>query len=334
MLQHKLLQPQPTGWQQILADAIRDPYELLEILNLPSHLVDLSKTAAEQFPLRVPRGYAARMRKQDPNDPLLRQVLPIGAEMQQTKGFNTDPVGDHDAIIKQGLLQKYHGRVLIMTTAACAIHCRYCFRRHFPYQEQAAKTSLWQTLIDEIAQDSSISEVILSGGDPLSLSNPQLLQLMTALEQTPHLKRLRIHSRYAVVLPERIDKTLLDWFSQTRLASVMVVHSNHANEIDTSVEIALQKLKSAGVHLLNQAVLLKGVNDDIDALCQLSETLFETGVIPYYLHKLDKVQGAAHFDMNEDTAKQLIIEMRKRLPGYLVPKLVQEVAGMPYKQPL
>ena len=334
MLQHKLLQVQPNDWQQLLANAVRNPYELLEILNISNSVVDLSKTAAEQFPLRVPRGYVARMRKQDPNDPLLRQVLPIDAEMQITKGFGTDPVGDHDAIIKQGLLQKYQGRVLIMTTAACAIHCRYCFRRHFPYQEQAAKSSLWQTLVSQIAQDTSISEVILSGGDPLSLNNQQLLQLMSALEQIPHLKRLRIHSRYAVVLPERIDNALVDWLGQTRLANIMVVHSNHANEIDTRVETALQKLKSANVTLLNQAVLLRGVNDNIDALCQLSESLFETGVIPYYLHKLDKVQGAAHFDVESDKAKHLITEMRKRLPGYLVPKLVEEIAGMPFKQPV
>lgn len=318
----------------MLANAVRDPHELLEILKIPSHLVALSGAAAEQFPLRVPRGYVARMRKQDPNDPLLRQVLPINAEMQAAEGFSIDPVGDHDAIVKRGLLQKYHGRVLIMTTAACAIHCRYCFRRHFPYQEQAAKSSLWQSLIDEITKDTSISEVILSGGDPLSLNNQQLLQLMTALEQIPHLKRLRIHSRYAVVLPERIDNTLLHWFNQTRLKSVMVVHSNHTNEIDTSVETALQKLKSANVTLLNQAVLLQGVNDNIDALCQLSESLFAAGVMPYYLHKLDKVQGAAHFDVDSDSAKHLIMEMRKRLPGYLVPKFVEEVAGMPFKQPV
>ncbi len=334
MLQHKLLQPQPDGWQQILADAVRDPYELLEMLNLSRHMIDLSETAAAQFPLRVPRGYVARMRKGDENDPLLRQVLPIGTEMQEVQGFTTDPVGDHDAIIKQGLLQKYHGRVLIMTTAACAIHCRYCFRRHFPYHELTARPSLWQPLLNEIAQDANISEVILSGGDPLSLGDSALLQLMTALEQIPHLKRLRIHSRYPIVLPERINEPLLEWFKQTRLTSVMVIHSNHANEIDASVKTALHKLKSTGMTLLNQAVLLHGVNDDGDTLCHLSEALFETGVMPYYLHKLDKVEGAAHFDADEDLAKQLVTEMRKRLPGYLVPKLVQEVAGTPYKQPL
>lgn len=334
MLQHKLVQPQPKGWQQLLAEAIRDPNELLKLLDLPTELTQVSEAAAQQFPLCVPRGYVARMKKGDPNDPLLRQVLPLDAEMQQTQNFTLDPVGDHDAIIKQGLMQKYHGRVLIVATAACAIHCRYCFRRHFPYNEQAGKPSLWQQICDNISQDVSINEVILSGGDPLSLSNSQLLQLLTQLEQIPQLTRIRFHSRYPVVLPQRIDTDLTDWFAKTQLNSVMVVHCNHANEINHEVRTALTTLKSAGVTLLNQAVLLRGINDNAPSLCQLSEKLFDAGVIPYYLHMLDKVQGAAHFEVPEEDAKNILTEVRKVLPGYLVPKLVREIAHMPYKQPL
>ncbi len=334
MLQHKLVQPPPTGWQQRLADAIRDPIELLNLLDLPTELVPAGNAAAQQFPLRVPRGYVARMKKGDPNDPLLRQVLPLDAEMQQTQNFTLDPVGDHDAVINQGLLQKYHGRVLIMTTAACAIHCRYCFRRHFPYSEQSGKPSLWQQICKQISQDTSINEVILSGGDPLSLSNRQLLQLLTQLEQIPHLKRIRFHSRYPIVLPERIDSDLINWFANTHLNSIMVVHCNHANEINHEVKKIFTNLKSAGVTLLNQAVLLRGINDNVSAQCQLSEVLFDAGVLPYYLHMLDKVQGAAHFDVSDDGAKNILAEVQKLLPGYLVPKLVREIAHMPYKQPL
>lgn len=334
MLQHKLT-PEPAGsWQRQLAEAVRDPAELLALLDLPQDLLPTGEAAAQQFPLRVPRGFVARMKKGDPDDPLLRQVLPLAAEMVPAPGFSSDPVGDHAAIVQRGLLQKYRGRVLVMTTAACAIHCRYCFRRHFPYQEQGGRTSLWQSICARIAADSSIDEVILSGGDPLSLADPQLMELVRELERIAHLKRLRIHSRQPIVLPQRVDETLLDWLADTRLTTVMVIHCNHANEIDDQVRTALARLKSTGLTLLNQAVLLRGVNDDAGTLCRLSETLFEAGVMPYYLHLLDKVQGAAHFNVNRETAKAMVTQMRRRLPGYLVPKLVEEVAQTPYKRPL
>lgn len=334
MLQHKLIQQPQSSWQQALADAIRDPADLLKQLDLPVELLPSSNAMTEQFPLRVPHSFVARMRKGDANDPLLRQVLPLDAELDKIAGFGLDPVGDHDAIINRGLLQKYQGRVLIMTTPACAIHCRYCFRRHFPYSEQSSRPSLWQEMCDEIAKDSSINEVILSGGDPLSLADTQLSQLIAMLEQLPQLKRLRIHSRYPVVLPQRINEALLGWLAKTRLNTVMVIHSNHANEFNDEVAATMTKLKSAGVTLLNQTVLLRGVNDNTQALSQLSEKLFENGVLPYYLHLLDKVQGAAHFEVTREQAKHLIMEIRKILPGYLVPQLVEEIAQAPYKQPL
>jgi len=334
MLQHKLIQQTQSSWQQALAEAIRDPAELLKQLDLPTELLPSSVAMTEQFPLRVPRSFVARMQKGDPDDPLLKQVLPLDAELDDVHGFSLDPVGDHEAIINRGLLQKYQGRVLIMTTAACAIHCRYCFRRHFPYSEQSSRQSQWQKICDEIAKDSSITEVILSGGDPLSLADTQLTQLVAMLEQLPQLKRLRIHTRYPIVLPQRINESLLEWLTKTRLNTVVVIHSNHANEFDHEVAAAMTKLKSAGVTLLNQTVLLRGVNDNIEALSQLSERLFENGVLPYYLHLLDKVKGAAHFDVEKKQAQHLITEIRKILPGYLVPQLVEEIAQAPYKQPL
>lgn len=334
MLQHKLIKQRQNNWQQSLAEAIRDPVELLEMLNLPDTLLPTSFNTSNPFPLRVPHSFIARMTKGDANDPLLRQVLPLDAEHLIKPGFTLDPVGDHGAIVRPGLLQKYHGRVLIMATAVCAIHCRYCFRKHFPYREQGSRQSQWQKICDEISQDDSINEVILSGGDPLSLSDPQLEQLVDMLEQLPQLQRLRIHTRYPIVLPERIDADLLSWLGNTRLNAVMVIHSNHANEINDEVRYALGKLNTAGITLLNQSVLLRGVNDNSETLCKLSEALFETGVLPYYLHQLDKVQGAAHFEVPREQAKLLITSMRARLPGYLVPRLVEETPLAPYKQPL
>jgi len=334
MLQHKLIQQRQNSWQQAMAEAIRDPAELLRQLDLPAKLLPGSDAMTEQFPMRVPHSFVARMQKGDPDDPLLRQVLPLDAELQDTPGFSLDPVGDHLAIINRGLLQKYQGRVLIMTTAACAIHCRYCFRRHFPYSEQSSRPSQWQEICAEITKDSSINEVILSGGDPLSLADTQLSQLVGMLDRLPQLKRLRIHTRYPIVLPQRINDTLLKWLTKTRLNTVVVIHGNHANEFNDEVATAITKLKSTGATLLNQTVLLRGVNDTIEALSQLSERLFENGVLPYYLHQLDKVQGAAHFEVEREKAQHLITEIRKLLPGYLVPQLVEEIAQAPYKKPL
>jgi EF-P beta-lysylation protein EpmB len=321
----------PPGWQQLLADAVTDPRELCSLLDLDPALVLPAVAAARDFVLKVPRSYLARMRKGDPNDPLLLQVLPVAAEMQVVEGFVADPVGDMDRRAAQGLLHKYQGRALLVTTGACAVHCRYCFRRHFPYGEESALQQGWQPALEHLRADPTIREVILSGGDPLSLSDRRLKQLTDGLQGMAHVRRLRIHTRYPIVLPERIDAGLLDWLQGLRLQKVVVMHANHAREIDESVREACRRLSAAGVTLLNQAVLLNGVNDDVAALADLSEALFETHVLPYYLHVLDKVQGAAHFDLPEARALELHRELTARLPGYLVPKLVREIAGQPSK---
>ncbi|HEY5755006.1 MAG TPA: EF-P beta-lysylation protein EpmB [Steroidobacter sp.] len=323
--------PAAPGWQQLLADAVTDPRELCTLLDLDPALVLPAVAAAKAFALRVPRSYVARMRKGDPNDPLLLQVLPVSAETQVVEGFVSDPVGDMDRRAAQGLLHKYHGRALLVATGACAVHCRYCFRRHFPCGEESALQQGWQPAIEHLRADPTISEVILSGGDPWSLSDRRLKQLTDALQAIPHIRRLRVHTRYPIVLPERIDCGLLDWLRGLRLQKVVVIHANHAHEIDDSVRHACRQLSAAGVTLLNQSVLLKGVNDTVEALAELSEVLFETHVLPYYLHVLDKVRGAAHFDLPEPFGLQLHRELTARLPGYLVPKLVREIAGAPAK---
>lgn len=267
------------------------------------------------------------MRFGDPLDPLLRQVFPLIDENIDAANFVADPVGDHLAITAPGILQKYKGRALLLTTGACAIHCRYCFRRHFPYGDSNPLASQWQETLKSISDDSSINEVILSGGDPLILTDFKLHQLVSDIENIQHIKRLRIHTRLPIVLPERIDEHLLSWISTTRLQVVMVIHANHANEIDQEVADAIAALNMAGCQLLNQAVLLKGVNDDIASLHDLSERLSEVKVTPYYLHLLDRVAGASHFDVSDQVGIVLIEQLRSLLPGYLVPRLVREQQG-------
>jgi len=321
-------------WQTALAQAITDPAELLKTLELDMRLLPAARRAAHDFALRVPRGFVARMRKRDPHDPLLRQVLPIGAECRETPGFGPDPVGDRAAMAVPGLLHKYQGRVLLTATGACAVHCRYCFRRHFPYGEANPAAGEWQEALAYIRADASISEVILSGGDPLTLSDRRLREFVAALAGIAHVARLRIHTRLPIVLPERVTAELLDWLTATRLKPIVVVHANHAQEIDAEVRAALARLRTAGVTLLNQSVLLRGVNDSAPVLANLSLALFDAGVLPYYLHMLDRVQGAAHFEVDAAEAATLMAELNARLPGYLVPRLVREVAGAPAKMPL
>jgi L-lysine 2,3-aminomutase len=323
------LKAQP--WQQALADTITDPAELRVVLGLDPALLEPAFAAAGKFPLRVPRGYVARMRHGDPRDPLLLQVLPGAAELVSTPDFTTDPVGDLGSSTAPGLLHKYSGRALVVATGACAVHCRYCFRRHFPYAEQSALRQGWQPVIARLQADPGISEVILSGGDPLSLSDRRLMQFTDELQGVRHVRRLRIHTRYPVVLPERVDAGLLKWLARVPLQKVVVIHANHANEIDEQVRRACADLASVGATLLNQSVLLAGVNDSVATLAQLSESLFAASVLPYYLHLLDKVQGAAHFDVDERRALQLHTELTARMPGYLVPRLVREIAGAPAK---
>lgn len=313
---------------------MRDPGELLSLLGLDGLAGQVSAEAATQFPLRVPRGFIARMRRGDPDDPLLRQVLPLDDEMRLVPGFGLDAVGDSAARAGTGVIRKYQGRSLLVTTGSCAVHCRYCFRRHFPYAEETAARDGWRESVALIRADSSIEEVLLSGGDPLSLATSKLAELTDALAGIPHLKRLRIHSRLPVVLPERVDDALLDWLAALPWPVAFVIHANHANEFDASVDAALARLRRAGVQLLNQAVLLRGVNDSVDALADLSERSFAAGVLPYYLHQLDRVAGVAHFEVDDAQAVALHAALAARLSGYLVPRLVREVPGDTGKRPL
>ena len=313
---------------------VTDPAELLALLELGPQWLAAARAAARLFPLRVPRGYVARMAKNDPMDPLLRQVLPLAEENQCHAGYSWDPVGDLPAAVAPGVLHKYAGRVLLTATGACAVHCRYCFRRHFPYGEANAAADHWQGALAHIAADASIGEVILSGGDPLVLSDRKLSEFAQGLARIAHVRRLRIHTRLPIVLPERVNSELLDWLADPRFQAVVVVHANHAHEIDSDVRAACAHLKGAGITLLNQSVLLRGVNDSVPTLAALSETLFDAGVLPYYLHLLDRVQGAAHFDVGISEALMLMHELNARLPGYLVPRLVREVAGAPGKVPV
>lgn len=325
---------QTSAWQRELAEAVRDPAELLQLLGLPQELLGGAQAARGQFPLRVPRPYVARMGKGDPHDPLLRQVLPLGEELLAAAGFDDDPVGDLAAVAVPGLLHKYHGRALLVATGACAVHCRYCFRRHYPYSEGTATPQRLDDALEYLACDRSISEVILSGGDPLALTDERLAHLAERLDAIPHLRRLRIHTRLPVVLPARVNDHLLDWLARTRLQRVVVIHANHPNEIDASVRHALCRLAECDTTLLNQSVLLRGVNDDPEVLARLSEALFEAGVLPYYVHLLDRVRGAAHFEVDAQSAQRIHEALWKRLPGYLVPRFVREEPGAPGKIPL
>jgi EF-P beta-lysylation protein EpmB len=324
---------QPPLWQTLLAQAITEPEELLGELGLPLDLLPGSLKAGRAFRLRVPRGFVARMRHGDALDPLLRQVLPLGAELDEVAGFSRDPLGELEAMPVPGVLHKYQGRVLLTSTGACAVHCRYCFRRHYPYNDANPHREPLQTL-NYLRRRTEISEVILSGGDPLTLGDSKLKRLVQSLQAIPHLRRLRIHSRVPVVLPERVDSGLLEWLQATRLQVVLVIHSNHANEIDASVAAAMQRLRACGITLLNQSVLLRGINDRAESLAALSEHLFAAGVLPYYLHQLDPVQGAAHFAVPDATAKTLFNQLREIVPGYLCPTLVREEAGHKSKTPV
>lgn len=325
---------QPRRWQLAWRDAVRDPRELLGLLGLDALAARVPEAACAQFPLRVPRSFVARMRHGDPADPLLRQVLPLDDELRPVPGFDLDAVGDAAARAGRGLIRKYRGRALLVATGSCAVHCRYCFRRHFPYAEETAAAGGWHDAVAAIAADSGIDEVILSGGDPLSLATAKLGELTRALAPLAHVKRLRIHTRLPIVLPERVDEELVGWIATLPWPVTVVVHANHGNEFDADVDAAMLRLRATGATLLNQAVLLRGVNDSLDALAALSERGFEAGVLPYYLHQLDRVAGAAHFEVDDARALALHAALRDHLPGYLVPRLVREVAGDGSKRPL
>lgn len=323
---------QPGHWQRDLAEAISDPHELLALLNLDVAALPGVDTLAT-FPLRVTRYFAGLMEQGNPHDPLLAQVLPLRAERLDRPGYTLDPVGDLGAVRQNAVLQKYHGRALAIATGACAVHCRYCFRRHFPYAEQSL-LGQWEASLHTLGGMHDVEELILSGGDPLSLSDARLAQLIDDVQRLPQLTRLRIHTRLPVVLPNRVTPALCDMLRNARLRSVIVIHVNHANEITPQLAASLALLRGAGATLLNQSVLLKNINDDADTLLRLSDALFAAGALPYYLHLLDPVAGAAHFDVDEERARDLLRQLQTKLPGYLVPRLVREIPGAPHKTPV
>ncbi|MGF1753403.1 EF-P beta-lysylation protein EpmB [Vibrio makurazakiensis] len=321
------------NWLKQLSNAISDPRKLLEALDIEASNWENGFAARELFSLRVPQSFVDRMEKGNPQDPLLRQVLPLSEEFEVHAGYSADPLEEQDNPIP-GLLHKYQNRALMIVKGGCAVNCRYCFRRHFPYQDNKGSKSVWQTSLDYVAQHPEINEVILSGGDPLMAKDTEIEWLVRAIEAIPHINTIRIHSRLPVVIPARITNELCHALSNTRLNVVFVSHINHANEIDNELKQSLQKLRQSGITLLNQGVMLKGVNDNVNSLKELSESLFDAGVLPYYMHVLDKVQGAAHFYISDQEAKQLFKELIEQVSGYLVPKLTREIGGKASKTPL
>ncbi len=329
-----MILPSQDGWQQQLASAARDPYQLVRDLGLDPATAPASIQLGSEFAMRVPAAFARRIRPGDWNDPLLKQVLPLRRETDVQVGYVTDPLAEALANPVPGLVHKYRGRVLLIVSPACAVHCRYCFRRHFPYEDNSTGRHNWQPALDYIRSDTDISEVILSGGDPLAISDRYLADLVTEIETIAHVTRLRIHTRLPVVIPDRVTEQLTGILRDSRLRVVFVLHINHANEIDAPLAAAVARLRASGLSILNQSVLLRGVNDSATVLAALSEALFGIEVMPYYLHLLDPVDGAAHFDVDDTDARALYQELLTLLPGYLVPKLVREEPGEKSKTPL
>lgn len=327
--------PSESTWQQDLASAIRDPHELLSVLELTERdFPTLPAGDIAAFPLLVPLSFVRRMETGNPLDPLLLQVLPRTAELQTVEGFTADAVEDKQARRTSGLLQKYHGRALLIASGSCAVHCRYCFRRSYPYSDEPRRLTDWEPAFRILKKDPTIDEVILSGGDPLMLTDRRLRQLIDRLDAIDHVDRIRIHTRLPIVLPSRVQDDLLQLLKSTSSQIIVVVHANHANEIQDDCRRSLHRLVTAGLPVLNQAVLLRGVNDSMPALEALSHALVNTGVIPYYLHQLDRVAGAAHFEVDTETGRRLVAELRGRLPGYAVPQFVQEIPGRSGKTPI
>lgn len=325
---------QTTDWQQQYRDMIRSPEQLWQRLALdPSDRPDI-QTALADFPLRVTEAFVAKMQPGDWDDPLLLQILPQAQELNEQPGYSNDPLQEAASNPLPGLIHKYRGRVLMVTTPACAVHCRYCFRRAFPYNDNRASQDDWRAALDYISAHPEINEVILSGGDPLSAPDDYLHQLVDRLAALPQIDTLRLHTRLPLVLPARITGGLIDALTRPQLHTVIVVHANHPNEVDSDTVTALLELKRAGFTLLNQSVLLKGVNDCSKTLTSLSKQLFDCGVLPYYLHVLDKVNGAGHFHVDDAKARQIMQQLLASLPGYLVPRLVREEPGQRSKTPL
>ncbi|MDC5704050.1 EF-P beta-lysylation protein EpmB [Vibrio europaeus] len=321
------------NWLKQLANGISDPAKLLEQLEIDPKPWQDGFAARKLFAQRVPQSFVDRMEKGNPYDPLLRQVLPLSEEFEVHPGYSNDPLEEQNNAIP-GLLHKYRNRALMIVKGGCAINCRYCFRRHFPYDENKGSKSAWQQSLEYVAQHPEINEIILSGGDPLMAKDEELLWLIDHIADIKHIKRLRIHSRLPVVIPDRITQTLIQMLSETRLQVVLVTHINHAQEINQELRDRLSHLKQAGVTLLNQGVMLKGVNDSIKSQVDLSNALFDAGILPYYIHVLDKVQGAAHFYISDQEAKAILAGLMERVSGYLVPKLTREIGGRTSKTPL
>lgn len=321
---------QDNEWKKLLSGAFSSPIELLNHLNIDPKTLPYPVLADHSFAQRVPRPFVDRMEAGNPNDPLLLQVLPLAEENRAAEGYSSDPLEEHQSTIP-GLLHKYKSRVLVMLATACAINCRYCFRREFPYADNQLGKSGWPAIFEYLQQHPEINEVILSGGDPLAVNDRYLADFIAQLEAIKHIKRLRIHSRLPVVIPQRVTSQLVETLSSTCLQCVFVTHINHPNEIGSLVKQAMERLSSAGITLLNQTVLLRGINDDTIVLTTLSEKLFESRILPYYLHLLDKVNGAHHFDTNQSEAIALMQTLQTELAGFLVPKLVREEGGKPHK---
>lgn len=326
--------PSREDWLSQLADVVTDPDELLQLLNIDTNAeLQAGRDARRLFALRVPRAFIARMEKGNPNDPLLRQVLTSREEFIAAPGFSTDPLEEQHSVVP-GLLHKYRNRALLLVKGGCAVNCRYCFRRHFPYADNQGNKRNWQAALDYIAAHPELDEIIFSGGDPLMAKDRELDWLIAGLEAVPHIKRLRIHSRLPIVIPARITDELAARLERSSLQVLLVNHINHAQEIDEEFRGAMARLRKAGVTLLNQSVLLRGVNDSARTLAELSNALFDAGVMPYYLHVLDKVQGAAHFMVSDEEARRIMRELLTLVSGYMVPKLAREIGGEPSKTPL
>ncbi len=315
------------SWTQHLSQAITSLSELVQHLGLPTHLADQGKEAQQSFKLLAPHPYLSRIEYGNPNDPLLLQILPSALETKSVIGYTKDPLEEADHSPQKAIVHKYKRRLLVITTGTCAVNCRYCFRRHFPYGDNQLAQAEWQSVVDYLHTHPDINEVILSGGDPLMMKDALLVKKVAQLEALPQIKRLRIHSRLPVVIPARVTNDMIDWIQATRLDIIMVWHINHANEVDAEVANAAYRLKKAGVTLLNQGVILKGVNDSVDAQVNLSEAVFSAGILPYYMFTLDPVEGAAHFDLSVEEAQKLMGKVAAELPGYLVPKLAKEIPG-------
>nr|WP_244959800.1 EF-P beta-lysylation protein EpmB [Marinomonas primoryensis] len=319
------------SWSQHLSQALTSLPELVKHLGLSEKLSQQGIEAHQSFKLLVPRPYLSRIEYGNPNDPLLLQILPSAAEMQKVIGYTKDPLEEADHNPQKAIVHKYKRRLLVITTGTCAVNCRYCFRRHFPYGDNQLAQAEWQSVIEYLEKHPEVNEVILSGGDPLMMKDALLADKIRLLEALPQIKRLRIHSRLPVVIPARVCDDMLTWINKSRLDIIMVWHINHANEMDNELAQAAFKLKQAGVTLLNQGVLLKGINDTVDAQVNLSEAVFDAGILPYYMFTLDPVEGAAHFDISIEDAQRLMGKVAAELPGYLVPRLAKEIPGKPAK---